>query len=187
VERIGNRTDGLKLSAPHEVAELTDFSVKPVQWGKFLCALFDEWIKEDVGKFYIQMFDSTLANWMGVQPGVCTLAKHCGHAGVMEFNGDVYSCDHFVFPEYKLGNINDESLASMMYSERQLKFGTDKHDTLPRQCKECEFLFACNGECPKNRFAFTKDGEPGLNYLCAGWKMFYNHVAPYMDFMKNEL
>lgn len=187
VERIGNRTDGLKLSAPHEVAELTDFSVKPVQWGKFLCALFDEWIKEDVGKFYIQMFDSTLANWMGVQPGVCTLAKHCGHAGVMEFNGDVYSCDHFVFPEYKLGNINDESLASMMYSERQLKFGTDKHDTLPRQCKECEFLFACNGECPKNRFAFTKNGEPGLNYLCAGWKMFYNHVAPYMDFMKNEL
>ncbi|MBN2765722.1 MAG: anaerobic sulfatase-maturation protein [Paludibacteraceae bacterium] len=187
VERIGNRTDGLKLSAPHEEATLTDFSVKPVQWGKFLCALFDEWIKEDVGKFYIQMFDSTLANWIGVQPGVCTLAKHCGHAGVMEFNGDVYSCDHFVFPEYKLGNINNESLASMMYSERQLKFGTDKHDTLPRQCKECEFLFACNGECPKNRFAFTKDGEPGLNYLCAGWKMFYNHVAPYMDFMKNEL
>ena len=114
VERIGNRTDGLTLSAPHEVAELADFSVTPLQWGKFLCALFDEWIKEDVGIFYIQMFDSTLANWMGVQPGVCTLAKHCGHAGVMEFNGDVYSCDHFVFPEYKLGNINTDTLASMM-------------------------------------------------------------------------
>jgi len=187
VERLGNRTDGLKLSAPHEEAVLTDFSVSPVQWGKFLCGLFDEWIKEDVGKFYIQMFDSTLANWVGEQPGICTLARHCGHAGVMEFNGDVYSCDHFVFPEFKLGNLNTDTLTSMMYSEKQLKFGTDKHDKLPRQCKECEFLFACNGECPKNRFAYTKDGEPGLNYLCAGWKMFYAHVAPYMDFMKHEL
>lgn len=187
VERLGNRTDGLKLSAPHEEAVLTDFSVSPVQWGKFLCGLFDEWIKEDVGKFYIQMFDSTLANWVGEQPGICTLARHCGHAGVMEFNGDVYSCDHFVFPEFKLGNLNTDTLTSMMYSEKQLKFGTDKHDKLPRQCKECEFLFACNGECPKNRFAYTKDGEPGLNYLCAGWKMFYGHVAPYMDFMKHEL
>jgi len=187
VERLSNRTDGLKLSAPHEEAVLTDFSVSPIQWGKFLCGLFDEWIKEDVGKFYIQMFDSTLANWVGEQPGICTLARHCGHAGVMEFNGDVYSCDHFVFPEYKLGNLNTDTLTSMMYSEIQLKFGTDKHDKLPRQCKECEFLFACNGECPKNRFAFTKDNEPGLNYLCVGWKMFYAHVAPYMDFMKHEL
>jgi uncharacterized protein len=187
VERIGDRADGLKLSAPNDVAELTDFSVTPTQWGKFLCKLFDEWIKEDVGKFYIQLFDSTLANWVGQQPGICTLARHCGHAGVMEFNGDVYSCDHFVFPEYKLGNLYTESLSSMMYSDRQLKFGTDKHDKLPRQCKECEFLFACNGECPKNRFAYTSDGEPGLNYLCSGWKMFYSHVAPYMDFMKNEL
>lgn len=188
VERINFQGNGLKLTHPEEKeAELAEFSVSPIQWGKFLCGLFDEWIKEDVGKIYIQMFDSTLANWIGEQPGVCTLARHCGHAGVMEFNGDVYSCDHYVFPEFKLGNINTDSLASMMYSERQLKFGTDKHDKLPRQCKECEFLFACNGECPKNRFAFTKDGEPGLNYLCAGWKMFYGHVAPYMDFMKKEL
>jgi len=187
VERLAPQRNGLKLTTPNEEAPVADFSVKPAQWGKFLCALFDEWIKEDVGKFYIQMFDSTLANWVGEQPGVCTLAKHCGHAGVMEFNGDVYSCDHYVFPEYKLGNLNTDSLSGMMYSEKQLKFGTDKHDTLPRQCKECEYLFACHGECPKNRFAFTKDGEPGLNYLCAGWKMFYHHVAPYMDFMKNEL
>ncbi len=187
VERINRQENGLKLTTPHEDAELADFSVSPIQWGKFLCGLFDEWIKEDVGKIYIQMFDSTLANWMGEQPGICTLARHCGHAGVMEFNGDVYSCDHYVFPEFKLGNINTDSLASMMYSEKQLKFGTDKHDTLPRQCRECEFLFACNGECPKNRFARTKDGEYGLNYLCAGWKMFYGHVAPYMDFMKKEL
>ena len=187
VERINRQENGLKLTTPDEEAELAEFSVSPIQWGKFLCGLFDEWIKEDVGKFYIQMFDSTLANWVGEQPGVCTLARHCGHAGVMEFNGDVYSCDHYVFPEYKLGNINTQLLASMMYSEKQLKFGTDKHDTLPRQCRECEFLFACNGECPKNRFARTKDGEYGLNYLCAGWKMFYSHVAPYMDFMKREL
>jgi uncharacterized protein len=187
VERIKPQDNGLKLTTPEDDALVADFSVSPKQWGKFLCGLFDEWIKEDVGKFYIQLFDSTLANWVGEQPGVCTLARHCGHAGVMEFNGDVYSCDHYVFPEYKLGNINTESLTSMMYSEKQLKFGTDKYDTLPRQCLECEFLFACNGECPKNRFARTKDGEPGLNYLCAGWKMFYSHVAPYMDFMKKEL
>jgi len=188
VERINVQGNGLKLTHPEEKeAELAEFSVSPIQWGKFLVGLFDEWIKEDVGKIFIQMFDSTLANWVGEQPGVCTLAKHCGHAGVMEFNGDVYSCDHYVFPEYKLGNINTDSLASMMYSEKQLKFGTDKHDTLPRQCRECEFLFACNGECPKNRFARTKDGEYGLNYLCAGWKIFYGHVAPYMDFMKKEL
>jgi uncharacterized protein len=188
VERLNPQGNGLKLTTPEEgEAQVADFSVKPLQWGKFLCALFDEWIKEDVGKYYIQLFDSTLANWVGEQPGVCTLARHCGHAGVMEFNGDVYSCDHYVFPEYKLGNIHTDTLTGMMYSEKQLKFGTDKYDTLPRQCRECEFLFACHGECPKNRFAKTKDGEPGLNYLCAGWKMFYNHVAPYMDFMKKEL
>lgn len=187
VERILPKDNGLKLTHPNEEAPVADFSVKPAQWGKFLCGLFDEWIKEDVGKIFVQYFDSTLANWVGEQPGLCTLAKTCGHAGVMEFNGDVYSCDHYVFPEFRLGNINTDNLASMMYSEQQLKFGADKHDKLPRQCKECEFLFACHGECPKNRFAKTKDGESGLNYLCAGWKMFYDHVAPYMDFMKKEL
>ena len=105
----------------------------------------------------------------------------------MEFNGDVYSCDHFVFPEYKLGNIYTKTLTEMMYSPNQLKFGADKYDTLPRQCKECEFLFACHGECPKNRFMRTADGEPGLNYLCQGYLKFFRHVAPYMDFMKREL
>ncbi len=187
VERLASQENGLKLTTPGQEAQVADFSVSPKQWGKFLIGLFDEWIKEDVGKFYIQMFDSTLANWVGEQPGVCTMARHCGHAGVMEFNGDVYSCDHYVFPEYKLGNIYTDTLSGMMYSEKQLKFGTDKYDTLPRQCRECEFLFACHGECPKNRFATTKDGEPGLNYLCSGWKMFFHHVAPYMDFMKKEL
>ncbi len=189
VERISQRADGLSLSSPtqNEKAELTDFSVSPEQWGNFLCAIFDEWVREDVGNYYIQLFDSTLANWIGEQPGVCSMAKNCGHAGVMEYNGDVYSCDHFVFPEYKLGNLYSNTLVEMMYSDKQTKFGEAKSKTLPAQCKECEFLFACNGECPKNRFTFTETGEPGLNYLCKGYHKFFKHVAPYMDFMKNEL
>lgn len=189
VERLSERADGLSLSSPvqREKAELAEFSISPEQWGDFLCAIFDEWVREDVGNYFIQIFDSTLANWVGEQPGVCSLAKNCGHAGVMEYNGDVYSCDHFVFPEYKLGNLYSNTLVEMMYSEKQTKFGEAKSKSLPSQCKDCEFLFACNGECPKNRFAFTADGEPGLNYLCKGYYKFFNHVAPYMDFMKKEL
>lgn len=189
VERITHHNDGRHLASlsDNKEVELADFTVTPEQWGSFLCTIFDEWVKEDVGKIFIQMFDSTLANWVGEQPGVCTLAKVCGHAGVMEFNGDVYSCDHFVFPEYKLGNIYENSLVEMMYSKRQQDFGNSKYTSLPNQCKNCDYLFACNGECPKNRFAVTEDGEPGLNYLCKGYFQFYSHVAPYMDFMKNEL
>lgn len=188
VERIVPHTDGRHLASPMDKEEkLADFSVSPEQWGKFLCAIFDEWVKKDVGEIFVQIFDSTLANWMGLQPGVCSMAETCGHAGVMEFNGDVYSCDHYVFPEYKLGNIYKNSLIEMMYSERQQEFGLMKKKSLPQQCKDCEFLFACNGDCPKNRFAKTKDGEPGLNYLCSGYYKFFKHVAPYMDFMKKEL
>jgi uncharacterized protein len=144
-------------------------------------------VQKDVGKFFVQYFDATLANWMGVQPGLCTLDKTCGHAGVMEFNGDVYSCDHFVFPEYKLGNIKNKTLIELLYSEQQINFGHNKATKLPRQCRKCEFLFACKGECPKNRIMKTVDGEKGLNYLCKGYFKFFRHVAPYMDFMKNEL
>lgn len=189
VERLkkNNSASTSLASAKDKEAELAPFSVSPKQWGNFLCTIFDEWVRNDVGKIFIQIFDSTLANWVGEQPGVCTMAKTCGHAGVMEFNGDVYSCDHFVFPEYKLGNIYNEPLASMMYSEKQLKFGADKFDKLPRQCKECDVLFACYGECPKNRFTYDKYGEWGLNYLCEGFYKYFNHVAPYMDFMKKEL
>ncbi len=189
VERIIPHTDGRTLASPMDAhdAPLADFSVSPAQWGEFLCTIFDEWVKNDVGQYFIQLFDSTLANWADVQPGVCTMARTCGHAGVMEFNGDVYSCDHFVFPEYKLGNIREKTLVEMMYSDRQQKFGTDKYDSLPGQCRRCKYLFACNGECPKNRFTVTADGEPGLNYLCEGYYRFFEHVAPYMDFMKNEL
>ncbi|MCD8030560.1 MAG: anaerobic sulfatase-maturation protein [Bacteroides sp.] len=189
VERRLSHTDGRTLASPADggKGELTDFSVTPQQWGRFLCTIFDEWVKKDVGTFFIQLFDSTLANWIGEQPGVCTLAKTCGHAGVMEFNGDVYMCDHFVFPQYKLGNIYRQTLVEMMYGEKQIQFGNNKQAALPEQCRACEFLFACNGECPKNRFCHTASGEPGLNYLCQGYKQFFRHVAPYMDFMKNEL
>lgn len=188
VERIAKHSDGRHLAAVEEENDETaDFSVAPEQWGSFTCAIFDEWVKNDVGDYFIQLFDSTLANWMGEQPGVCSLAKTCGHAGVMEYNGDVYSCDHFVFPQYKLGNIYRETLVEMMYSSKQQAFGQAKYTSLPKQCKQCPYLFACNGECPKNRFCKTKDGEVGLNYLCKGYQQFFNHVAPYMDFMKNEL
>ncbi len=190
VERLRKTTSPLKLATAEEedeTVELAEFSVTPKKWGQFLCAIFDEWVKEDVGTVFIQIFDSTLANWVGEQPGLCTMAKTCGHAGVMEFNGDVYSCDHFVFPEYRLGNIYSKPLASMMYSDEQLKFGNDKFDKLPQQCRECDMLFACYGECPKNRFTLDKYGNKGLNYLCEGYYMFYSHVAPYMDFMKKEL
>lgn len=192
VERIrkNNSLSLLKLATANEKpdeADLAPYSVPAEKWGNFLCAVFDEWVKEDVGKIFIQIFDSTLANWVGQQPSICTMAKTCGHAGAMEFNGDVYSCDHYVFPEYRLGNINSKSLTSMMYSEEQLKFGNDKFDSLPKQCRECDFLFACYGECPKNRFIKDKYGEDGLNYLCQGYYQFFSHVAPYMDFMKKEL
>ena len=190
VERINRHPSPLTLAtatASEKDADLAPYSIKPKQWDNFLCAIFDEWVREDVGKTFVQIFDSTLANWVGEQPGLCTMAKTCGHAGVMEFNGDVYSCDHFVFPEYKLGNIYSETLTSMMYSDQQLKFGNDKFDKLPRQCRECDMLFACYGECPKNRFVNDRYGEPGLNYLCEGYYRFFTHVAPYMDFMKQEL
>lgn len=188
VERIHLHSDGRHLANVLQKGEkLADFSVTPEQWGNFLCTLFDEWVKKDVGKYFIQIFDATLANWMGAQPGVCTMAPTCGHAGVIEFNGDVYACDHFVFPEFKLGNIYEKSLIEMMYSDKQSRFGLQKRDTLPAQCKTCKYLFACNGECPKNRFLTTENGESGLNYLCKGYYQFFDHVAPYMDFMKKEL
>lgn len=189
VERILSHADGRMLAAVNESenAQLASFSISPKQWGNFLCSIFNEWVRNDVGNYYVQLFDATLANWIGEQPGICTLAKTCGHAGVMEYNGDVYCCDHFVFPSYKLGNILTTPIASLMYSEREQAFGEAKQHSLPRQCKLCKYLFACNGECPKNRFVFTKDGEKGLNYLCSGYYQFFKHVEPYMDFMKKEL
>ncbi len=163
------------------------WNVSPRKWGDFLIAIFDQWVRRDVGQFFVQYFDSTLANRMGVPPGICTLARTCGHAGVMEFNGDVYCCDHFVFPEYKLGNIADSTLADMMYSQKQADFGNAKFTALPGKCRQCRHLQLCWGECPKNRISKTADGEPGLNWLCEGYRRFFDHTAPYMDFMANEL
>jgi uncharacterized protein len=167
--------------------KIAPWSVPAEKWGDFLIAIFNEWVKTDVGTYFIQYFDSTLANWVGEQPGVCTLSRTCGHAGVMEFNGDVYSCDHFVFPSCKLGNIRSKTLTEMMYSPEQIRFGNDKYNTLPEQCKKCKYLFACYGECPKNRIIKTDSGEQRLNFLCKGYYKFFNRVAPYMDFMRNEL
>ena len=189
VERLTEHEDGRTLASLADDREipLADASVTPEQWGNFLCTIFDDWVRHDVGKMFVEIFDCTLANWMGVLPGICAYSKECGHAGVMEHNGDVYSCDHFVFPEYKLGNIREKSLIDMLYGEKQQAFSRLKHTSLPRQCKECDMEFACHGECPKNRFEKDKYGEPGLNYLCPGYYQYYSHVAPYMDFMKREL
>lgn len=188
VERITTRPDNLRLApGMQEEGMLADFSITAGQWGNFLCTIFDEWVHHDVGEYYIQLFDATLANWVGQAPGICTMAEECGNAGVMEFNGDVYSCDHFVFPEYKLGNLHDQTIFEMMNGQRQREFSRMKKQMLPQQCRECRFQFACHGECPKNRFVRDKYGNPGLNYLCQGYYRFFEHVSPYMDFMKNEL
>ena len=189
VERLTRHEDGRTLAslADKDEISLSEASVAPEQWGYFLCAIFDEWVRKDVGKIFVEIFDCTLANWMGISPGICAYSKECGHAGVMEHNGDVYSCDHFVFPEYKLGNIRDHSLIDMLYGEQQQEFSRLKHSSLPRQCKECDMEFACHGECPKNRFMKDKYGDSGLNYLCSGYYHYYQHVVPYMDYMKQEL
>ena len=189
VERLTRHEDGRTLAslADKDEISLSEASVAPEQWGYFLCAIFDEWVRKDVGKIFVEIFDCTLANWMGISPGICAYSKECGHAGVMEHNGDVYSCDHFVFPEYKLGNIRDHSLIDMLYGEQQQEFSRLKHSSLPRQCRECDMEFACHGECPKNRFMKDKYGDSGLNYLCPGYYHYYQHVAPYMDYMKQEL
>lgn len=189
VERVVKREDGLTLAPGMQGGDagLADFSITPEQWGNFLCTIFDEWVHNDVGEYFVQLFDATLANWVGQAPGVCILAEECGHAGVMEFNGDVYSCDHFVYPEHLLGNLHTKTITEMMYSDQQNKFAKMKKQMLPQQCKECRFLFACHGECPKNRFLNDKYGNYGLNYLCKGYRQFFEHVEPYMNFMKREL
>lgn len=189
VERLTAHSDGRTLASLADQTDIpvADFSVTAEQWGTFLCTIFDEWVRHDVGSIFVEIFDCTLANWMGVAPGICSYSTHCGHAGVMEHNGDVYSCDHFVFPTYKLGNIRDHTLVEMLYGEQQQAFSRLKHASLPRQCKECDMEFACHGECPKNRFLHDRYGNPGLNYLCRGYYQYYTHVAPYMDLMKREL
>jgi len=166
---------------------VTDRSITGQQYGDFLIAVFDEWVRRDVGQIYVQIFDIALGAWLGQEPGLCIFRQTCGDALAMEHNGDVYSCDHFVEPDYKLGNIQEIPLLEMVGSAQQRQFGLVKWDTLPRYCHECEVRFVCNGGCPKNRFIETPQGEPGLNYLCQGYKAFFNHIDRPMRFMANEL
>ena len=149
-----------------------------------MCDVFDEWIKCDVGSRFVQLFDITLANWCGVPPSLCAFCETCGDAPVVEYNGDVYSCDHFVYPEYRLGNILSSTLVEMYTSQEQQAFGRDKREALPMECKRCTYNFLCRGECPKHRFATSQRGEPYMNTLCEGYKLFFRHTDPYMRHMK---
>jgi uncharacterized protein len=166
---------------------VTDRSVTAEQWGSFLIAVFDEWVATDVGRMFVTNFDAALGKWLGIQGGMCIFEETCGNAVALEHNGDVYSCDHFVEPGYLLGNITTTHMVELIAKPQQRAFGAAKLDTLPRMCRECPVRFACNGECPKNRFTSTSDGEPGLNYLCAGYLAFFTHVDRPMHVMADLL
>jgi len=165
---------------------VTERTVTAEQFGKFLIGIFDEWVQRDIGRIYVTTFDVALGSWLG-QHNACIVAPTCGNALVLEHNGDVYSCDHFVEPDYRLGNIRDTPLQALVASEKQRRFGQNKYDTLPKYCRECPVLFACYGECPRNRFIQTPDGEEGLNYLCAGYKAFFTHIDTPMKTMADLL
>jgi len=191
IERMAQQTtsDGLRLISPDFAgpAKVAPWSVEPRQFGRFLSTIFDEWVRRDVGRTFVQLFDVSLELWSGMEASLCVFRKTCGAALAIEHCGDVYSCDHFVYPENRLGNIMESPLAALVGSAQQQHFGEAKESTLPKYCRECDVRFACNGECPKHRFLTTPDGEPGLNYLCAGYKMFFHHIDPYMRFMAAEL
>ncbi|GIW77395.1 MAG: anaerobic sulfatase maturase [Phycisphaerae bacterium] len=155
---------------------VTEWSVRSRDYGEFLCKIFDEWVRRDVGKIFVQLFDVALGNWIGAGSSLCVFAEKCGRAMAMEHNGDLYACDHYVYPKYHLGNIMNTSLGAMVESPMMHEFGENKSATLPRYCQECEVRFACHGECPKHRFCTTPDGEQGLNYLCPAYKRFFNHI-----------
>lgn len=160
----------------HPESVVTDWSVDPNEWGQFLCKVWDEWYRRDIGKVFVNQFENAVAVWMGKDSQMCVYHEFCGKGMALEHDGNVYSCDHFVYPEFKLGNIRNTSSSRMAFSERQREFGFNKFHSLPQQCRSCEYLFACNGECPKNRFIRTRDGEPGLNYLCTGLQKFWRHI-----------
>jgi uncharacterized protein len=166
---------------------VTPWSVDPIDFGRFLCTVFDEWVRRDVGRVFVQFFDVALESWFQGATSLCLFSRTCGRALAVEHNGDLYACDHFVFPECRLGNIRETPLGDLVNSEAQAAFGRAKEETLPSDCLSCDVRFACHGECPKNRFAQAADGQPGLNYLCAGYKRFFRHVDPYMRFMAEEL
>ena len=176
----------LIVSPDREGARVAEWSVTAEGYGRFLCDVFDQWVVGDVGRYYVQMFDASLAQWCGVQPGVCSMGETCGDALVVEHNGDVYSCDHFVYPEYKLGNIVQTPLDEIYRTAKRREFGLNKRNTLPSECLRCKFYFACRGECPKHRFDRGADGSP-KNSLCEGLKIYFRHVEPYMECMRDLL
>jgi uncharacterized protein len=172
---VGKRSGSRRPLYKQHGDQVTSRSVKPEQYGRFLIDIFDEWVLRDVGKVFVQSFDAALASWIG-EPSLCLFQPTCGNALALEHTGDLYACDHFVEPGFLLGNIRDDHLIDLVASDRQRKFGKEKFDELPGYCRECEVLFACYGECPRNRFIRTPDGESGLNYLCEGYKLFFHHV-----------
>ncbi len=180
---------GLDLASPQDGQEdeedlpVFGWSVRPDDFGEFYSRIFDRWIQKDVGRIYVQLFETAFSKWLGIPGGICVHSETCGDALAIEHGGDLYSCDHFVYPQYKLGNISETPLAELVELPQQRKFGQDKRDTLPKYCRECEVRFVCNGGCPKDRFLHTPDGEPGLHYLCAGYRAFFNHIAPAMKAM----
>ncbi|GEA60591.1 anaerobic sulfatase maturase [Vibrio comitans] len=181
--------DGLYLISPeHNIkSDVTEWSVSSKEYGLFLSSIFDYWVRRDVGEIFINIFDSTLSTWCGLPPNNCVQAEVCGYAFVLEANGDIYNCDHFVYPEHKLGNIENVSLRRVASFDKAKEFGLSKKKSLTSQCKNCDYLFACNGGCPKHRFLNTSDGEYGLSYFCEGYKMFYSHIHRDMDIMKSFL
>ncbi len=191
IERIAEMPaeDGLSLVKPTSSveAQVSEWSVLPLDFGTFLAGIFDEWVRNDVGQYYVQVFDVSLEAWFGHEPSLCVFREACGDGLALEHNGDLYSCDHYVYPENRLGNIMDDPLQTMVQSDFQRQFGRDKRDTLPQYCRDCDVHFVCHGECPKHRFLTTPDGAPGLNYLCEGYKHFFHHIDHYMRFMAAEL
>ena len=191
VEQHGQPTEDnpLELISPDHPGEanITEWSVDPLKYGQFLTSIFDEWVTRDVGRTFVQIFDTTLAVWVNQSPGLCIFERTCGEAAVLEFNGDLYSCDHFVYHENYLGNIMENHMGEMMKSQEQMQFGLKKETSLPEQCRKCKFLRVCRGGCPKNRVTLTHEPEKRLNYLCEGYQHFFGHVAPYMNFMAQEL
>jgi uncharacterized protein len=170
-----------------EGSRVTRRSVSAEAYGKFLIAVFDEWVRKDVGKVFVQIFDVAFNAWLGLRPGLCIFEETCGTALALEHNGDLYACDHYVEPKYRLGNLIETSAIELVGSDFQVKFGLDKRDSLPRYCRECEVRFICNGGCPKDRFIKTPEGEAGLNYLCAGYRAFFNHIDRPMKMMAGLL
>jgi uncharacterized protein len=187
VEKTALNDDRPLNLSDNEPGNIASWSVEPMAFGNFMIAVFDEWVRNDVGRVFVQLFDATLANWVGANPGVCIYKERCGDALVIEHNGDVYACDHYVFKEYRLGNILKSSFLELLYSQTQKQFGANKRNSLPEQCKGCKWLFACHGECPKNRFSAASGRKEGGNYLCEGYTLFFSHAAPCMQFMAQQL